>query len=119
MNMSMKGEIDAASTIRPNKKPGLRTWVRDLEQAGQLRRIGALVDGNEEIGALARINLSMGGPALLFENIKDYEAGRCTKFFTCGMSNRNQVLLMLGLPKDTSDAQIVRHLKRAYRNPVP
>ena len=118
MNMSMKGEIAAASTIKPDEKTGLRTWVRDLEQAGQLRRIGALVDWNEEIGALARINLSMGGPALLFENIKDYQSGRCTKFLTCGMSNRQQVLIMLDLPAATSDRAIVRHLKEVYRKPV-
>jgi 4-hydroxy-3-polyprenylbenzoate decarboxylase len=102
-----------------NAEISLRSWMRDLQSAGELRRIRAKVDWDQEIGALARINLSMGGPAMLFENIKDYEAGRCTKFFTCGMSNRNQVLLMLGMPKDTSDREIVRHLKRAYRNPVP
>ncbi|MBI4969144.1 MAG: UbiD family decarboxylase [Rhodospirillales bacterium] len=112
----------AKTTKRAPKKesgPSLRTWLADLEKAGELRRIGAKVDWDQEIGALARINLSMGGPGLLFENIKDYEKGRCTRFFTCGMSNRRQVLLMLGLPADTPDRAIVRHLKETYQKPIP
>ena len=118
MNRSLKGETGAALAVGPDERTGQRTWMRDLEQAGQLRRIGALVDWDEEIGALARVNLALGGPALLFENIKDYQSGRCTKLLTCGLSNRQQVLIMLGLPATTGDGEIVRHLKEVYRKPV-
>ena len=57
-------------------QPSLRTWLDQLEAAGELARIGTEVDWDEEIGAIARVNLSRGGPALLFENIKDYKKGR-------------------------------------------
>lgn len=98
--------------------PSLRSWLYRLEEHGQLRRIKARVDWDQEIGALARINLGLGGPGLLFENIKDYRNGRCTKFFTSGMGNKTQVCLMANLPTDTSDKEIVRYFKRVYEQPI-
>jgi 4-hydroxy-3-polyprenylbenzoate decarboxylase len=81
--------------------------------------VTAEVDWDQEIGALARINMGLGGPALLFENIKDYKDTRGTKLMTCGMSNKTQVCLMLGLSPATSDQTIVRHLKDLFRQPIP
>ena len=99
-------------------QPSLRTWLDQLEAAGELARIGTEVDWDEEIGAIARVNLSRGGPALLFENIKDYKKGRCTKFMTCGVGDRKKVTLMAGLDADTGDKAIVAHFKATYRNPI-
>src|SRR5690606_26204913 len=81
--------------------------------------IRARVDWDEEIGAIARANLALAGPALLFENIADYEKGRCTKFMTCGIGNKRQIELLLGLPKGMSDKALVRHLKETFRKPIP
>jgi 4-hydroxy-3-polyprenylbenzoate decarboxylase len=50
----------------------LRDWIRHLETAGQLKRITAQVDWDEEIGAIVRKVSAQEGPALLFENIKGY-----------------------------------------------
>ncbi len=102
----------------PDEGPSLRSWLRQLDQAGQLRRVKAEVDWDQEIGALARITIGLGGPALLFENIKDHQETRCTKFMTAGISNKTQVCLMLGLPPETSDMAIVRHLKELFRRPL-
>jgi len=96
----------------------LRSWLEDLEQAGQLHRIGCEVDWNEEIGAIARVNIAQQGPGLLFENIKDYQHGRCNRFMTCGISNREQIALLLRLPGDTSSKDIIRHLREIYRKPI-
>jgi len=98
--------------------PSLRSWLQELEEHRQLQRIKAKVDWDQEIGALARINLSLGGPGLLFGNIKDYEDGRCTKFFTCGMGNKSQVCLMANLPTDTKDKELVSHFKKVYEKPI-
>ncbi|MEE9551281.1 MAG: UbiD family decarboxylase, partial [Candidatus Binatia bacterium] len=57
----------------------LRTWIKMLEDEGDLKRVTAEVDWNRELGAITRRVFSEGGPALLFENIKDYKQGRCTK----------------------------------------
>ena len=47
----------------------LRTFIKLLEQKGQLRRIKALVDPDLELAAIADRVLASGGPALLFENV--------------------------------------------------
>ncbi len=99
-------------------QPSLRTWLDDLSRQRRLKRVKAEVDWDEEIGAIARVNMGLQGPALLFENIKDYKKGRSTKYMTCGLSHRQQVAALLGLPKNTSDKVMVRHLKDTYRNPI-
>ena len=65
----------------------LRQWIGLLEKEGELRRITAEVDWDREIGAVARRVLEKKGPALLFENIKGYRSGRCTKLFTGGLGD--------------------------------
>jgi 4-hydroxy-3-polyprenylbenzoate decarboxylase len=60
----------------------LRQWMQVLEKEGELRRITAEVDWDREIGAIARRVLEKKGPALLFEHIKGYENGPCTKLMT-------------------------------------
>lgn len=99
--------------------PDLRSWLATLESADQLRRITVPVDWDEEIGAITRANLSLGGPALLFENILGHENTRCTKLLTSALGSRRQVQLMLGLPEGTSDSDVVRHLREAFKNPIP
>jgi UbiD family decarboxylase len=99
--------------------PDLRSWLATLEAADQLRRITASVDWDEEIGVITRANLCLGGPALLFENIIGHENTRCTKLLTSAIGSRRQIQLMLGLPEGTSDSAIVRHLREAFKKPIP
>jgi 3-polyprenyl-4-hydroxybenzoate decarboxylase len=98
--------------------PDLRSWLATLEAADQLRRITASVDWDQEIGAITRANLALGGPALLFENIVGHEHTRCRKFLTSGIGNPRQIRLMLGLTEETSDAAVVRHLREAFKRPA-
>jgi UbiD family decarboxylase len=98
--------------------PDLRSWLATLDGAGQLARIGAEVDWNEEIGAITRANLALEGPGLLFENITGHKDTVCTKFLTSALGNRRQVQLMLGLPEATSDSAIVQHLRKRFQNPI-
>ncbi len=106
----------AASTRDP--EPSLRSWITLLENHGQLRRIKAEVDWDQEIGGITRVNLGLGGPGLLFEAIKGYRQGRCTKLLTSAVGNRSQVCLLIGLKPDASDREMVRHLKNIYRRGV-
>lgn len=48
----------------------LRGFLKQLEQRGQLHRISALVDPELEIAEISNRMLQVGGPALLFENVK-------------------------------------------------
>lgn len=71
--------------------PDLRSWLAVLESHGELRRIRAEVDWNQEIGAITRVNLALQGPGLLFENIRGYSDTPCTKFLTGSLGNRRHV----------------------------
>ncbi|MCD6400489.1 MAG: UbiD family decarboxylase [Anaerolineales bacterium] len=86
----------------------LRKWVEMLESEGELSRITEQVDWNLEIGAVARENMDRKGPALMFENIKDYTDTICKRLITCSLSTHARVALMLGLPKDTSYPDLIR-----------
>jgi len=48
----------------------LRVFLEDLEQHGELRRVGEAVDSHLEITAICRQSLLRQGPALLFERVK-------------------------------------------------
>ena len=51
----------------------LRGWMRALAAAGELHEVDAEVDWNIELGTIMRLAQGAGtGPALVFNNIKDY-----------------------------------------------
>lgn len=96
----------------------LRSWLRDLNGINQLSQIQCEVDSKLELGAITRVNLGLAGPALLFDNITDYQDTISTHFVTCGMSNKEQLCLLLNLDAKTSDKEIVRHMKDVYSKPI-
>src|SRR5947208_2189005 len=97
----------------------LRQWLRLLEKEGELRRIGAEVHWDRELGAVARRVLEKKGPALLFENVAGYKTGRCTKLCTGGLGDRRRLALALGFPRDVSNAELVQHVMTKNREAVP
>lgn len=50
----------------------LREYLKMLEKARLLKRVDAEVDLKHEIGAICARSLDRRGPALLFDNVKDY-----------------------------------------------
>jgi len=48
-------------------------FIEALEKAGELKRIKTEVDSNLEIAEVLRRTMYSNGPAILFENIKDYD----------------------------------------------
>lgn len=97
----------------------LREWIDLLEESGELKRVKAEVDWDEEIGAINREVSSQYGPALLFENIKDYRDKICRRLFTNGTGTRQRVCRILGLSEDTSYRDLVTIFKERFSNPVP
>src|SRR5262249_57078124 len=97
----------------------LREWLALTEKHGELRRIKAAVDWDREIGAIARRVLERKGPALLFENIKGYETGRCTRLLTGQLGSRDRLALALGFPADTSNADLVQYVMQKNRETLP
>ena len=61
----------------------LRDWIKQLEKAGELKRISEAVDPYLEMAEIAdRVSkmgkgtAKAGGPALLFENVKGYPGAK-------------------------------------------
>ena len=96
----------------------LRDWIAKLEQEGELKRITALVDWDKEIGAITRKSFDIKGPSLLFENIKDYQQGRCQRLFTGGLGSYSRVAFMLGLPKDASMKEMINLTRERFASPI-
>jgi 4-hydroxy-3-polyprenylbenzoate decarboxylase len=48
-------------------------FISELEKHGELKRIKIQVDSNLEIAEIMRRQMYANGPALLFENVKDYD----------------------------------------------
>ncbi|MBI2006306.1 MAG: menaquinone biosynthesis decarboxylase [Nitrosopumilales archaeon] len=51
----------------------IHQFVDELEKAGELKRITTQVDSDLEIAEILRRTMYTNGPALLFENVKDYD----------------------------------------------
>jgi len=88
----------------------MRGWIRALDASGELHRVEAEVDWNVELGTVARLAQGPGtGPALLFDNIKDYgRNARCHQVFTGALSSPRRVAMMLGLSPDTHPRELVK-----------
>ncbi|MGI0093893.1 MAG: menaquinone biosynthesis decarboxylase, partial [Nitrosotalea sp.] len=48
-------------------------FIEKLEKAGELKRVKTLVDSNLEISEILSRVMYANGPAILFENIKNYD----------------------------------------------
>jgi UbiD family decarboxylase len=86
----------------------LRDWLATLERESELVRVKREVDWNLEIGGIVREICDTAGPAVLFENIKDYKETLCTKLFADSLATFSKVALMLGLPKDTPYKELIK-----------
>jgi UbiD family decarboxylase len=78
----------------------LRTWLAEVEAAGELLRVSEEFDWDEEMSALTYMVSRAArerAPALLFENVRGHGPGRRALFNVMGPSP-NRVALSLGLP---------------------
>jgi 4-hydroxy-3-polyprenylbenzoate decarboxylase len=96
----------------------MREWIARLDKEGELRRITAEVDWDRELGAIARRVLEKRGPALLFEAIKGYRTGRCTRLFVGGLGTRERMALALGFPRDIGNREIVGYCMQKNRERI-
>ena len=96
----------------------LRDWLARLEEEGQVKHITTEVDWNLELGAIVRRVSDQKGPALLFENIKDYKNTACRKFVALTMGTRGRTAMALGLPKDVSYRGITEALREGFKKRI-
>src|ERR1700681_1504896 len=111
--------------MTPERKPvafgDMRNWMKALKSAGELREIDAEVDWNVELGTIARLAQGPGtGPALLFNNIRDYGANsRCRQGFARGLSSSRRVAMMLGLDPETHPRELVKLGRTVLTGSIP
>ncbi len=107
---------------KPTAFGDLRGWIAALKAAGDVREIDAEVDWNIELGTIMRLAQGPGvGPALLFNNIKDYNtsATDCRRVFGNGLSSYRRVAMMLGLPPDTHPRELVKIGRNVLTGSIP
>ncbi|MBI5445904.1 MAG: UbiD family decarboxylase [Deltaproteobacteria bacterium] len=98
----------------------LKEWIAALEEDGDLKRVKAEVDWNQEIsGVIRRVyDMKEKAPALLFENLKDYKNTWGTKLFTASLVTHGRIAKMLGLSRNTPISEIVQTVRQRIKNPV-
>jgi 4-hydroxy-3-polyprenylbenzoate decarboxylase len=106
-----------------NYLKSLRDYIKLLEEAGELHTIETCVDWNLEIGAIIRKINDLKGPAILFNNIKDYPKGYRVLGSPVGVSAKEdmfyaRIAISLGLPKNASAAEIIEELSHLRDNPL-
>jgi phenylphosphate carboxylase beta subunit len=93
----------------------LRDFIKICEEEGQLHRIKAEVDWDLELSHIAKLNEEKKGPALLFENVKDYDWPIITS--TCTTTER--LAIIMGMPKETPLVELMRHWVEIGSRKIP
>jgi UbiD family decarboxylase len=101
----------------------MRDWISWLEEEGQLSRVKAPVDWNEEMGTITRRAYDVYGdasPAMLFENIKDYPAPGPSQVFIGQFRSYARLAMMFGLDHKTSQRRdIIARYRECMRHTIP
>ncbi len=100
--------------------PGdLREWLGRVEAIGELKRITAEVDWDQEMSAIAYMaGQEIGGPALLFEKIAGYAPGFQALWSILG-SSLPRIAITLGQPHDISIMELIQRSKTQLAHSIP
>ena len=93
----------------------MRDFISKAEENGVLHRIKAEVDWDLELSHIAKINEEKQGPALLFENVKDYDSPVITSVCT----TPERLALIMGEPRDTTLVDLMRVWVEKNENKIP
>ncbi|MBW1801681.1 MAG: UbiD family decarboxylase [Deltaproteobacteria bacterium] len=99
----------------PEEIYDLRSFIERLDAQGELARVKAEVDWKYELGAVARrVFRPPEGPALLFENVKDYS----TPVFVGGLGTVRRIAMALGLDPDTDETSLLNEYIARLDRPI-
>src|SRR3954453_2044710 len=90
----------------------LRTFIGEIEDIGQLRRIDG-ADWNVEIGAITECVSDKEGPALLVDGIKDY--GKGLRILTNVFRTNEPFALATGLPTDVQGIELLDIWRKRFK----
>ncbi len=93
----------------------MRDFIQLAEQQGQLTRITGEVDWDLELSHIAKLNEEKKGPALLFENVKDYS----TPIITSVCTTTERLALIMGIPLESTLVDIMRVWVKKNDTKVP
>jgi 4-hydroxy-3-polyprenylbenzoate decarboxylase len=93
----------------------MRDFISKAEEKGFLHRIKAEVDWDLELSHIAKINEEKQGPALLFENVKDYDSPVITSVCT----TTERLALIMGESLDSSLVDLMRVWVEKNENKIP
>src|SRR3970282_2641195 len=97
----------------------LRDWIRKAEELGELKTLKKCY-WNLEIGAITELVAHRDdGPAVLFDEIKDYPKGY--RVLSNSLSSRKRLALTLDLPEGETKMDFVRLWRERYKKikPIP
>ena len=97
----------------------LRDWIRKVEELGELKTLKKC-DWDLEIGAITELVAHRDdGPAVLFDEIKDYPKGY--RVLSNSLSSRKRLALTLDLPVGETKMDFVRTWRERYKKikPIP
>ena len=90
----------------------LRAFMKALEKAGELVKVGKEVDPKFEIGAIVRKLCDINGPAVLFERVKGADFPILSNLF----GKYERVAMVFGVPKEKLHDLLC---ERISRYPIP
>jgi 4-hydroxy-3-polyprenylbenzoate decarboxylase len=93
----------------------LRDYVELCEKEGELKRIKAEVDWDLEMSHIAKLNEEKGGPALLFENVKDYSS----PVLSSACTTTSRLSLIMDAPKESSIVDLMRAWVERSKQLIP
>ena len=93
----------------------MRDFIEQAEAEGMLHRIKAEVDWDLELSHIAKLNEEKKGPALLFENVKDYNSPVITSVCT----TTERLSIIMGMPKNSTLVDLMRHWVEKGKTKVP
>ena len=102
----------------------LRSYIAALESHGLLHRVKAEVDWNLELCHVSKVNEEKKGPALLYENVKDYDIPVFTSAFTtperlCIALEQDPGLGMVGLARKWMELTTKQMIKPKFVDRAP
>jgi phenylphosphate carboxylase beta subunit len=93
----------------------MRDFIAQAESEGMLKRIKAEVDWNLELSHIAKLNEEKQGPALLFENVKDYDSPVITSVCT----TTQRLALIMNEPRDSTLVDLMKVWVDKHENAIP
>src|SRR5215469_5516304 len=100
----------ASQKLANAPKQDLRTWIAQLEAAGELQKVGG-ADRDKEIGAIVDVyQRQAGNQAVLFDDIPGFPHGY--RVLANILTSFRRISLTLGLPLESSEMALVSYWRK-------